>query len=97
MHIECILQGVQFTYDSAKNAANRRKHGIDLRDVEAVFSDPAAITVEDRDHAEQRLVTLGTDGFGRLLVVVFTWRGDDEIRLISARRAGPRERRTYEG
>lgn len=75
---------------------NGRKHGVDLVDVDAVFFDPMALTREDRDHAEDRFVTLGMDGFGRLLVVAYTYRGVDEIRVISARRAEPQERRVYE-
>ncbi|GHT91054.1 hypothetical protein AGMMS49545_06130 [Betaproteobacteria bacterium] len=60
-----------------------------------MFFDSAALTREDRDHDEQRFVTLGTDGFGRLLVVGYVWR-DDGIRVFTARRAEPHERRTYE-
>jgi len=56
-----------------------------------------AITVVDdeSDPLERRFVTLGADAAGRILVVVYTWRGDD-IRLISARRAEPHEREEYE-
>jgi uncharacterized DUF497 family protein len=82
-------------FDPAKNHINIRRHGIDLEDVEGVFFDPAALTHEDRDHEEPRFVTLGADGMGRLLVVAYTWRGD-KIRVFSARRAAPHERRYYE-
>lgn len=87
---------VEFVFDPTKNRINIRKHGIDLADVEAVFYDLNAITVEDRDHKEQRLVTLGMDSFGRLLVVCYTYRGNT-IRAISARKAEPHERKAYEG
>lgn len=87
---------MNITYDPAKNAINRRKHGIDLADVEGVFSDERAITIEDCDHDEERFVTLGMDGFSRLLVVVYHYRDPDDIRLISARPAQSRERRIYE-
>jgi len=40
-------------------------------------------------------VILGADAASRILVVVYSWRGDD-IRLISARRAEPHERKEYE-
>lgn len=85
------------TYDPAKNEINRRKHRVDLADVEGVFFDPQAITVEDRDHPEERFVTLGRDGVGRLLVVAYHYRGANTIRIISARLAHPHERRAYEG
>jgi uncharacterized DUF497 family protein len=53
-------------------------------------------TVPDDDPDKERFVTLATDALGRLLVVVYTWRGAGP-RLISARRATPSERRQYEG
>jgi uncharacterized DUF497 family protein len=83
-------------YDPQKCRKNKALHGISLADVEAVFYDPAAITIEDRDHDEQRLLTLGVDQFGRTLVVCYTWRATN-IRIISARKAEPHERKMYEG
>lgn len=51
-----------------------------------------------RDFAEEeRFITLGMDAFGQLLVVVYTWRAENTIRLISARKATRRERAYYEG
>jgi uncharacterized DUF497 family protein len=86
---------MSFTFDPAKNRINIRKHGIDLGEIEAVFYDQNAITIEDKDHAEQRFLTVGMDGFGRLLVVCYTHRGS-AIRAISARKAEPLERKAYE-
>jgi len=83
--------------DPIKNKLNIQKHRIDLTDVESVFFDDRAITIEDHDHDEERFVTLGMDSFGRLLVVAYHYRGEDEIRIISARYAQPHELRTYEG
>lgn len=84
------------TNDPVKNKINNQKHQIDLADVEGVFYDDHAITIEDRDHTEERFVTLGMDGFGRLLVVAYHYRSEDEIRVISARFAEPHERRAYQ-
>jgi len=67
-----------------------------LRDTFAVFEDPNAVTVEDLKGNERRYVTIGMDAFGRVLVVVYTWRGDN-IRIISARKAVRYEVRQYEG
>jgi len=78
---------MNITNDPVKNQINLQKHKIDLADVEGFFYDDRAITIEDRDHAEERFVTLGIDGFGRLLVVVYHYRDEDEIRVISARPA----------
>jgi uncharacterized DUF497 family protein len=91
------MKTMKLIFDPAKNRENIKKHGIDLTDVEGVFYDAMALTREDRDHHEARFVTLGMDGFERLLVVVYTYRGEHETRIISARPAEPRERRIYEG
>ena len=82
-----------FEWDERKARANIQKHrGVDFADAVAVFEDGTAVTIPDEDSTEEeRWVTIGTDGFGRLLVVVYTWRGTN-IRLISARRATRRER-----
>jgi uncharacterized protein len=60
-----------------------------------VFEDANALSVEDAVQGEQRFVTIGIDAFGRLLVVVYTWRGD-AIRIIAARKATRTETRDYE-
>jgi uncharacterized DUF497 family protein len=87
---------VRFEWDEAKRRANLRKHGIEFADAVSVFDDLRAMTIEDRDHDEQRFVTLGVDAFGRILVVVYTYPEQETIRLISARKAEPHERRQYE-
>ena len=72
-----------------------RKHGVRFSDAEIVLSDPNAPTTEDTGtEEEQRIVTVGTDSVGRILVVVYAYRGED-IRLISARPA-TREKKHYE-
>ena len=68
---------------------------MDLADAATVLHDGLAVTVLDDDPDAERFVTIGTDALGRILVVVFTWRGR-RIRLISARQATVRERRRYE-
>jgi len=62
-----------------------------------VFFDDRAISIEEYDHDKERFMTLGMDGFSRLLVVAYHYWGEDEIRIISARYAQPHELRTYEG
>jgi uncharacterized DUF497 family protein len=87
---------VNYQWDREKARANLLRHGISFADAVAVFSDEGALTIEDNDPDEQRFVTIGIDAFGRLLVVVHTWRGD-EIRVISARKATGQERKHYRG
>jgi len=79
--------------EEGKAGINFRKHGVRMPEAIPVFDDPCAITItdEESDPSEQRFVTLGMGAAGRLLVVVYTWRGKN-VRIISARPAEARER-----
>ena len=84
-----------FEWDKSKAKENKSKHGISFTDTFAVFEDQNALTLEDFRKGEQRYATIGMDAFGRILVVVYTWR-EDNIRIISARKAVRYEVRQYE-
>jgi uncharacterized DUF497 family protein len=89
---------VGFEWDEESKAGiNFRKHGVRMPETIPVFDDPYAITITDdeSDPGEQRFVTVGMGAIGRLLVVVYTWRGES-IRIISARPAEAHERDEYE-
>lgn len=88
--------GRGFEWDAAKANANVRKHGIDFADVTSVFQDDRAITIQDVITLvdEQRYITVGRDDRGRVVVVAWTWRGSN-VRIFSARKGTPRERREY--
>ncbi len=86
---------MSYQWDHHKARSNRRKHGISSGDAVSVFMDDMAITIEDDDPDEERFVTIGSDAFGRILVVVYTYRGSD-IRLISASKATRYQRSQYE-
>jgi uncharacterized DUF497 family protein len=87
---------MNYQWDPKKAAVNLEKHGVDFADAVGVFEDEWALTIkEEYIEGEQRFVTMAMDFLGRVLVVVYTYRNDD-IRLISARRATKRERRVYE-
>ena len=86
---------MKYQWDKNKATSNLKKHGIEFADAVSIFSDALAITIPDNRFDEERFVTIGMDGFGRILVIVFTWRSE-EIRLISARLAERRERKQYE-
>ncbi|MDT8322454.1 MAG: BrnT family toxin [Xanthomonadales bacterium] len=64
-----------FEWDPAKAAGNRRKHGVGFELAATVFRDPLALSCFDEEHseAEERWVTLGLAGNGRLLAVVHTF------------------------
>jgi uncharacterized DUF497 family protein len=87
---------MDFEWDSDKAKTNLEKHGIAFADAVIALEDDAALTLEGEDPTEDRFITIGMDALGRILVVVYTFRGD-LIRVISARRATPRERKQYEG
>ncbi len=88
---------LSFEWDTKKERANAKKHGVTFDEASTVFGDALSLTIPDPAHsaAEERLVTMGRSHRGKLIVVVHTDRGDN-IRLISARRASRRERRSYE-
>ena len=87
-----------FEWDPRKDAANRKKHGVAFDEGSTVFGDPLAWLQPDHAHseAEARFVLLGRSSRDRLLAVLFTDRGEELIRIISARSATARERRRYE-
>jgi len=96
MHDCAYTEEVGIEWDPVKARSNLGKHGIDFADAISALEDENSLTIEDPPcESERRWVTLGVDSLGRMLVVVFTWRGD-RIRLISARPATPSERRQYE-
>jgi uncharacterized DUF497 family protein len=74
---------------------NLRKHKVSFAHAEQVLRDPMAVTIKDPDsEGELRLVTLGMDSLGRVLVIAHTPRGD-RVRLISARKASRSETEHY--
>jgi len=84
-----------FEWDKNKAKQNEAKHGISFADTFGLFEDSNALTLEQVAQGEERFATVGMDGFGRILTVVYTWRGDN-IRIISARKATRSEVRQYE-
>ena len=83
-------------WDEAKATSNLKKHGVAFEEAATVLLDPLAITVADDHATEERNITVGHSALARTLVVVTTERAGDRIRIISARRATPKERRDYE-
>ena len=85
---------MEFEWDPAKARENKLVHGIDFAVAAGVFDNPYLHREDPEAEGEQRFVALGMDGLGRLLVVVYTHRGD-KIRLISARKATRKEGKVY--
>ena len=86
-----------FEWDRNKAQQNIKKHGISFEEATTVFGDLLSLTIRDPSHSidDERFVIIGYSYKYRLLVVVHTERGN-RIRIISARRATRRERKTYE-
>ncbi len=88
---------MEFTWDDRKNRLNKRKHGISFETAIPVFDDPFHLSWQDREvEGEARWQTIGMVQGVHLLVVAHTIEdGDDLIRIVSARKATPQERRIY--
>jgi len=102
-----VVSGIRFEWDEAKNLANQRKHGVSFKQASQVFRDPQRVLVAERVvDGEQRWQTTGVvrraSGGVLLLLVAHTVREEVEpgvfievVRIISARKATPVERRSY--
>jgi uncharacterized DUF497 family protein len=88
-----------FVWDETKNRTNRRKHGLSFETATLIFEDPNVVSYRDRwvDN-EERWHTIGNAAGIPIVLVVHTneeKHGEEEIRIISARKATPRERAVY--
>lgn len=88
---------LQFVWDDNKATTNVIKHQVTFEEASTVFADPLAIIFDDEAHSieEVREIILDHSTSNRLILVSFTER-DGIVRIISARRATPKERRDYE-
>lgn len=88
---------LRFAWDARKAEANFRKHGVSFAEAATAFGDSLSITVSDPDHSanEARFVLIGRSTQQHLVVIAHVERGET-IRIISARPASRRERKTYE-
>ena len=86
-----------FEWDPVKAKSNFRDHGVTFNEASTVFDNPHASETYDPDHAneEDRYLLIGHSARGQVLIVSYTDR-EDRTRIISARKAEPRERREYE-
>lgn len=88
---------MEFEWDDEKAFQNKRKHRVSFSEASTAFGDPLHLSMPDPDHSqsEKRFILLGRSFTGRLVVTVFTDRGET-TRIISARLASRSERITYE-
>ena len=94
------MRALKFIWDEDKNRLNYKKHGVSFEEAQTVFFDDNAIEYFDPDHSkdENRFILLGMSIRLRVLVVCQCYRRNDSIiRIISARKALKKERKTYPG
>ena len=90
-----------FAWDARKAAKNLEKHGVSFEEAATVFADPEALEWEDLEHSHQenRFKRLGISAEGRLIILVYSYRrlkdGKETLRIITARRASPKEWEAY--
>jgi uncharacterized DUF497 family protein len=92
------MSAMRFAWDEVKAEANQRKHGVSFEEASTVFADENGRLKHDPDHSqeEDRFILLGFSAKLRLLIVCHAYRENDEvIRIISARKAKPHERKQY--
>jgi uncharacterized protein len=74
----------EFEWDGRKANTNRRKHGVDFADAVLVMFDERALTMPEQHRGEKRWVTIGADALGRVLVVVYCYRGGQDPTHLSS-------------
>ena len=84
---------MEFEFDEAKSSTNKRKHGIDFVDAQAVWNDPDRLEVAARSVDESRWQVLGR--IGHTVWSAFVTYRDEKTRIISVRRARPEEEARY--
>lgn len=85
--------GWRFEWDPSKDAANQRKHSISFDEATELFTgDSNYLEIFDEEHSdeEERFIAIGPIRVG-IVVVIYTERQDDVIRIVSARRATKQE------
>lgn len=96
MDVVHVVQGITFTWDRRKALTNLRKHGVSFESASEAFFDPFVQGVREQEtNGERREVVIGMTTSWQLVVVAFALRGE-VIRMISARRTTPSERKRYE-
>ncbi|MBD2293024.1 BrnT family toxin [Anabaena sphaerica FACHB-251] len=89
---------LEFEWDDKKAQINFDKHGVNFEEAKTVFDDPFALIFDDPVHSfgEQREIIIGYSTQNRLLLVCFTERNKNVIRIFSSRLTTKKERQDYE-
>ena len=89
---------MQFEWDAGNAASNHKKHRVTFDEAVSVFADSLAVIFDDPAHSnrERREIIIGHSTRNRLLLVCFTERAEDIVRIFSARAVTRIERKDYE-
>jgi uncharacterized DUF497 family protein len=88
-------QELGFEWDEAKARGNLEKHDVSFLTAAAIFLNERLERVDDReDYGEVRWIALGRAGT-EVYRVIYTWRSETLVRIISAQRASKNEEETY--
>ena len=89
---------LRFEWNKEKAKTNIKNHGVSFDEASTVFGDPLAYIFDDEEHSkdEEREIIIGHSLLNRLLLVCFTERNRDLIRIFSARKLTKKERKKYE-
>jgi uncharacterized DUF497 family protein len=88
---------VKLEWDPKKAAANKRKHGVSFREAATCFDDPNGCYLRNESPSyEDRLILIALSSKPRLLFVVHAEVRRDAVRIVSARRASPAQRKIYD-
>jgi uncharacterized DUF497 family protein len=89
---------VIYEWDPKKADENLNRHRISFDEATSVFADPFALTFDDPDHSmdERRYITIGTSSKQRIVFVSHADRGEDHVRIISARPTTATEAHAYQ-
>ena len=94
------MNDIRFEWNPQKAEANKRKHQVSFELAKQIFRDPhLMIALEGNEHGEERWRAIGQAGHAIILVscTIREEKGLEVVRIISARKAQPQERRRYEG
>jgi len=88
----------KFEWDTKKAEINFDKHGVSFEEASTVFNDPLAVIFDDPAHSfgEQREIIIGYSDQNQLLLVCFTEKSNNIIRVFSSRLTTKKERKDYE-
>ena len=89
-------QGIVISWYNEKAILNIKKHGVSFEEAATVFFTNTTLELEDYRQNERRFILIGFSQHPRLLTVVYAYRFEDEIRIISARKATSKEEKQYE-